>query len=122
MNAILIPIVVFLAVFVVPFVATAWVLIYLIKSRTKVRTALINQGIPFPLQRKPAPNKYTSLRNACLFIALAIGLIAGLAVDFQLNYSDTASLLIMLSSVTLFTGFGYLVFFLLVRTKNMDEE
>lgn len=120
--AMLIPIIAIIAVFVVPVAAVAWILVSLIKSRNKERVGLINQGIEPQPQRKAAPNKYTTLRNGCLFVGLAIGLIVGMIIDYQIEYSDLGSFLIMVSSSTMFLGLGYLVFFMLVKDKNMDEE
>ena len=120
--ALLIPIIAILAIFVVPVVVIAWVIISLVKSRSKERMGLIGQGIEPKVQRKAAPNKYTTLRNGCLFIGLAIGLIVGMIVDWNLDYSDIGSFLIMLTSSILFLGIGYIIFFMLVRNKNMDEE
>ncbi|MDR1809410.1 MAG: hypothetical protein LBR34_03260 [Prevotella sp.] len=111
-----------LSVFVVPFVAVAWVIIYLIKMRNRERMGLINHGIEPVARRKASPNKYVTLRNACLLIGLSAGMIVGFLVDSHLNYGNRASLLIMLSAVTFFVGLGYLVFFFLVKDKNMDEE
>lgn len=109
-------------VFILPIGSFSYVMYYLLKTRNKERMELIKQGIIPSSQTKAAPNKFTALRNGCLFIALAIGIFVGLIVDYFLDYSDMGSFLIMLSSSIMFLGIGYVVFYLLVRNKNADEE
>lgn len=117
----LVAIVGILSIFVVPFAAIAWVLITLINSRNKTQHEMIRQGL-VPNFRKPAPNKYITLRNGCLFIGLACGLLVGFLVQDFSSFTSTESLLVISSSITFFLGLGYLVFYVLVRDKNLDDE
>ncbi len=118
----LVPIVLFLSIFVVPVIAIAWVLITLINSRNKEKLRMINNGIEPVFQKKPAPNKYTTLRNGCLFIGLAVGLFTGIYVNILCDFDAVTTLLILTADTTLCIGIGYIVFFLLVKNKNLDEE
>jgi len=111
-----------IGIFFVPFILGGAIIFYLLKTRNKERMELIKQGIIPSQQMKAAPNKLIALRNGCLTIGLALGIIIGIIVDYNIDNSDMSSFLIMLSSSILFLGIGYIVFFLLVKDRETDEE
>ena len=69
-----------ISIFGVPIIAVAFVLVKLITSNNKERLELARHGIVPPVQTKPSPNKYRSLRNGILCIGIAIGLVAGIVL------------------------------------------
>lgn len=117
----IVAIIAILSVFVVPFVTVAWIITSLIKSRQKERSELISHGIQ-PSYKKFSPNKYTSLRNGCLFIGLALGLIIGIIINLQASFTEISFFLVLSASTLLFLGIGYIVFYSLVKDKNIEEE
>lgn len=111
-----------IGIFILPVVTVGYIVYYLLKTRNSQRMELLKQGIMPSSQMKAAPNKLTALRNGCIFIGLAAGIIAGLIVDYQIDYSDMGSFLIMIASSILFIGIGYIVYYLIVKNKNTDDE
>lgn len=111
-----------IGIFILPVATVGYILYYLLKTRNNQRMELLKQGIVPSAQMKAAPNKLTALRNGCIFIGLAIGIIIGLIVDYQIDYSDMGSFLIMIASSILFIGLGYIMFYLIVKNKNTDDE
>jgi len=104
-----------------PLILVGYILIYWLRTRHRERTELLKQGIVPAAQMKAMPNKYSMLRNGCLLIGLALGLIVGMVIESSIDYSDLGSFLIVLSSSILFIGAGYVVFYLLVKNKITDE-
>lgn len=109
-------------IFILPVGSVAFLLYYLLKTRNNQRMEMLRQGLVPSSQMKAAPNKFTSLRNGCLFLGLAVGIIMGLTAINLLECDDMSCFLIMLSSSILFLGVGYIVFYFLVKNKNTDEE
>ena len=107
---------------ILPVTFGSYILFYWLRSRARERMELLKQGIIPAKQYKASPNKYTMLRNGCLFVGMALGLLVGLIIDWCIDYSDFGTFLILLSSTTLFLGLGYIVFYLLIKDKPFDEE
>ena len=119
--ALFIPIIAILSSVALPIVV-AWILVLKkITSIHKERMGMIQQGIipPNESKRKSTPNRYVTLRNGTLFIALGIGLVVGVLGNQQLGYGDIYAILFVTASTVFFIGIGYLVFFLI--TKNVKE-
>lgn len=95
-----------------------------IKSKHKERMGLINQGIipPDTVKVKANPNRYVSLRNGIVLISLGIGMFVGYMVAMKYTTQDSQVFYIMLSSIVLFLGFGYLVYFLITRKMYLSHE
>ncbi len=95
-----------------------------IRSLHNEKMGLINQGIipPSAPQRKPTPNRLVSLRNAVVLIFLAIGLILGLIVTEFWIINEDMQFWIIASSIILFLGVGYLVYFILTKDMLLSES
>ena len=127
----LIPIVAIVCVFGLPILAVAFVLVKLITSNNKERLELARHGIIAPVQTKPSPNKYRSLRSGILCIGIAVGLVLGLVImsnyksneDYSdyLVFVDHVKFLIICSTTIFSLGLSYLVFYFIVRNKNLDN-
>ncbi len=122
MMALLIPIIGIICLFGLPVLCIAFVLVKLITSNNKERLELARHGIVPPVNSKPAPNKYRSLRNGILCIGIAIGLIAGIMFTSCRAYEYYVEFLVICSSTILCLGLSYIVFYLLVKNKNMENE
>ena len=110
-----------ISIFALPMI-TAMVLIFKkLNSTHKERMGLIQQGIIPPNQskRKSTPNRYVSLRNGVILIALGIGLIVGFLGTNYLVIGRDNPYLFVLASTVLFLGIGYITFFLI--TKDVKE-
>ena len=125
---VLIPIIAVISIFALP-VITALILIFKkISSTHKERMGLIEQGIIPPNQskRKRTPNRYVSLRNGIVLIALGIGLIVGFLGTNYLVIGENNPFMFVISSIVLFLGIGYTVFFLITKDtkdyKNIDLD
>lgn len=104
-----------------PILVCAFILLSFIFTRYKERITLIKQGIvPHSIPR-PAPNKYIALRNGFICIGIALGLIIGLLIENSIDVDDNTSSLIIISSTLFFLGFSYLIFFFIVKNKDLDE-
>jgi len=121
-NTLLIAIISVVGAVILPIAAGSYILIYWLKSRASERMELLKQGIIPATQLKANPNKYTMLRNGCLFIGLAIGLLVGIVIDYSMDYNDFGTFMFVTASTILFLGFGYIAFYLLVKDKPADEE
>lgn len=111
-----------ICIFGVPIIAVAFVLVKLISTNNKERLELARHGIVPPVQSKPSPNKYRSLRNGILCIGIAVGIIAGIIFTAGKVYEYYVEFLIICSSTILCLGLSYLVFYLIVKDKNLDNE
>ena len=126
----LVPIIAIVCVFGLPILTVAFVLVKLITSNNKERLELARHGIIPPVQSKPSPNKYRSLRSGILCIGVALGIILGLIImpyyksneDYSnyIVFVDHVKFLILCSTTILSLGLSYLVFYLIVRNKNLD--
>ena len=117
----LVPIFAIFAAVALPIIATAYIIVLLLRSRYKERMELIKQGIVPQSQPKPVPNKYISLRNGFLCIGLALGIIIGIVVTEMTSLEVYTNILIILSSVLLFLGIAYVLFFLITKNKDLED-
>lgn len=117
----LVPIFGILFVIALPIGLSGYVLIRLIQGRNKERMELIKQGIVPQAYPKPVPNKYISLRNGFLCIGVALGLIIGILVTESIDIDMPLNMLVVVSSVLLFLGFAYVLFFLITKDKDLEE-
>ncbi|MDR1224296.1 MAG: hypothetical protein LBL07_15665 [Tannerella sp.] len=111
-----------ICIFGLPILAVAFVLVKLITSNNKERLELARHGIVPPVQAKPSPNKYRSLRNGILCIGIAVGLVAGLIFTSCRGYEYYVEFLIICSSTILCLGLSYIIFYLIVKDRNMENE
>ena len=127
---VLIPILGIICIFGLPILTVAFVLVKLITSNNKERLELARHGIIPPVQSKPSPNKYRSLRNGILSIGVALGIVLGLIIMpyFKSNedysnyvvFVDHIKFLILCATIIFSLGLSYLAFYLIVRNKNLD--
>lgn len=120
--ALLIPIVAIICVFAVPVVVIGYVIIRTTGSSNKERMELARHGIVPPDRKKPAPNKYRSLRNGYLCIGLALGLIAGIITIVNSVFNPDIQFLIVSASTLLFLGIAYVLFYITVKDKKEIED
>jgi hypothetical protein len=122
MEGILIPIIAIICIFALPVIAGAYVLIKLIGSNNKERMELAKHGIIPPVRQKPSPNKYRSLRNGVLCIGIAIGLILGIVIITGQFFDFYIEFLIITSSTVLCLGLAYVIFYFMVKNKDLDNN
>ncbi|SHE36673.1 DUF6249 domain-containing protein [Dysgonomonas macrotermitis] len=91
------------------------------RSKHRENMELIKQGIVPPSQGKPTPNKYRSLRNGFLCAGIAIGLILGVILQNVTNMSEESGFFILAACVLLFLGLAYVLFYLVIKDKDLDE-
>ena len=118
----LLPLTAVVCIFGLPVCLGAFVLVKLITSNNKERLELARHGIIPPVRSKPSPNKYRSLRSGILCIGIAFGLITGIVFTSGRMYAYYVEFLIICSSTILCLGLSYVVFFLMVKDKNMENE
>jgi len=122
----LIPLVAIICIFGVPCIIAGWVIVKAVTSDKKVRMELARQGIVPPDREtaKPVPNKYRALRNGFLCVGIALGIITSIIVCNSVEFADYGwDLLVVASSVLLFTGIAYLAFYVMVKDKqDIDSE
>ena len=118
----LVPIIAILCAVGLPVVLGGMVLLKLLSSDKKVRMELAKQGIIPPPEVKTAPNKYRSLRNEFLCVGNAIGLALGVFIAPNFALSLDFQYLVISSSVLLFLGLAYVVFYLVVKDKKEFED
>jgi hypothetical protein len=133
----LVPIVAIVCIFGLPILAVAFVLVKLITSNNKERLELARHGIIPPVHSKPSPNKYISLRNGIMCIGIAIGLVMGMYFasfitdtwngDVSMEYARQSfhyfnMQFFTICSTTIFClGLSYIVFYFIVKNKNLDN-
>jgi len=111
-----------ICIFGLPVILGAYVLVKLITSNNKERLELARHGIVMPVRVKPSPNKYRSLRNGILCVGIAIGIIAGIVFSSCKAYEYYVEFLIICSSTIFCLGLSYIVFYLIVKNKNLENE
>ena len=116
------------SIFALPLI-TALVLIFKkVDTVHKERMGLIQQGIipPKTSKRKENPNRYITLRNGVVLVAIGIGITIGIIGIETLEVAVSNPFLFTTATTVLFLGIGYLVFFLITRNakdyKNIDLD
>lgn len=125
MEDILVPIVAIVSAFGFP-VALLWVIMELrkVNLRNRERMSLISQGIipEEEIKQKTNPNRFVSLRNGIVLIGIAIGILVGFSITEGMSLSDEKAFWIYSSSILLFLGIGYLVYFFTTRNMKAVPE
>ncbi|MEA5129409.1 DUF6249 domain-containing protein [Proteiniphilum sp.] len=125
MEDILVPIVAIVGVFGFP-VALLWVIMELrkVNLRNRERMSLISQGIipEEEIKQKTNPNRFVSLRNGIVLIGIAVGILVGFSITEGMSLSDEKAFWIYTSSILLFLGIGYLVYFFTTRNMKAVPE
>jgi len=119
---ILVAIIAIICIFGLPVILGAYVLVKLITSNNKERLELAKHGIVPPAKSKPAPNKYRSLRNGMLCIGIALGLIIGMVLTVGSMYEYYVEFLMITTSTIMGMGIAYIVFYLMVKNKDIDND
>jgi hypothetical protein len=118
-----IPIIAIICTIGLPIIA-GWILgLQWVKSRHAERMGLINQGIipPDSPKKKSDPNRFVSLRNGIVLIALGIGIIVGFLCSEYLVIGQGNEFWVTSASVVFFLGVGYLVYFLIVQRMPVNR-
>lgn len=118
----LIGIITIICIFALPILVVGYVIVRVTTHNNKERLELARQGIIPPNQTVPSPNKYRSLRNGILCIGIAAGLITGIFLINDQSYIDYIKFLIVCSSTILCMGIAYVIFFLIIRNKDLDNN
>lgn len=118
----LVGIIAVICIFAVPILVIGYVIVRVTTNNNKERLELARQGIIPPSQSIPSPNKYRSLRNGILCIGIAIGLVTGILFINDQLYVDYIKFLIVCSSTILCMGISYIVFYLMVRNKDLENN
>lgn len=125
MEDILVPIVAIVSAFGFP-VALLWVIMELrkVNLRNRERMSLISQGIipEEEIKQKTNPNRFVSLRNGIVLIGIAVGILVGFSITEGMSLSDEKAFWIYTSSILLFLGIGYLVYFFTTRNMKAVPE
>lgn len=125
MEEVLVSIVAIVGVFGFPIVLL-WVILEIrkVNLRNKERMALISQGIipEEDVRAKRSPNRFVSLRNGIVLIGISIGILVGFSVSEGMALTDEKAFWIYTSSILLFLGIGYLIYFFTTRNMSPDSE
>ncbi len=125
MENTLVPIVAIVSAFGFPIVLL-WVILEIrkVNLRNRERMALISQGIipEEEVKQKRNPNRFVSLRNGIVLIGIAIGILVGFSISEGMVLEDEKSFWIYSSSILLFLGIGFLVYFFTTRNMKMEAE
>lgn len=121
----IVPIVAIVSVFGFP-VALLWVILEIrkINLRNRERMSLISQGIipEEQLKSKRSPNRFVSLRNGIVLIGIAVGILVGFSITEGMSLTEEKAFWIYSSSILLFLGIGYLVYFFTTRNMRIEPE
>lgn len=112
-----------ISIFALPMITALVLILKKINSTHKERMELIKQGIipPNEPKRKSTPNRYRSLRNGVILIALGIGIIVGFLGTNYLIIAEDNPFLFVIASIVLFLGIGYTVFFWITNNSNISN-
>lgn len=113
----LVAVIAVVSIFALPLI-TALVLIYKkVDTVHKERMGLIQQGIipPKISKRKENPNRYISLRNGVILVAIGVGITVGVIGIETLEIAVSNPFMFTTASTLLFLGIGYLVFFFITK-------
>ena len=95
-----------------------------IRAEHKERMDLIRQGIipPERIKKKVNPNRFVSLRNGIVLIALGIGVIVGFLCSEYLAIGQDNEFWIIGASVVFFLGLGFLAYFLVTQKMPLAQQ
>lgn len=95
-----------------------------IRAEHKERMDLIRQGIipPERIKKKVNPNRFVSLRNGIVLIALGIGVIVGFSCSEYLAIGQDNEFWIIGASVVFFLGLGFLAYFLVTQKMPSAQQ
>ena len=120
----LIAIIAVLSIFALPVIAAVVLIFKKINSTHKERIGMIQQGIipPNEPKRKSSPNRYRSLRNGIILVALGFGIIVGIIGTETLQFAENEPFLFAAASAIFFLGLGYLAFFLITKNSKSNDD
>lgn len=125
MEDVLVPIVAIVAVFAFP-LFLLWVILELrkVNLRNKENMSLIAQGIipEKDVKQRQTPNRFVSLRNGIVLIGIAVGILVGFSISEGMALEEEKAFWIYSSSILLFLGIGYLIYFFVTRNITMPSE
>jgi len=116
----LVPIIAILSAVALPVSFGMFLALTSIRSRHKENVELIKQGIIPPAKTSSTPNKYRSLRNGFLCLGIGLGIIIGLTFTSQLGLFNEDKFFVLGSSILIFLGIAYTLFFVFTKDKEMD--
>ena len=120
----LIPIIAILCTIGLPITAGLVIGLNAVRNDHKERMGLISQGIipPNRSKQKSNPNRFVSLRNGIVLIALGIGIIVGFLCSEYLVIGQDNEFWVTGASVVFFLGIGYLVYFLVTQRMTLTPQ
>jgi len=120
----LIPIIAILCTVGLPITAGLVIGLNAVRNDHKERMGLISQGIipPNRSKQKSNPNRFVSLRNGIVLIALGIGIIVGFLCSEYLVIGQDNEFWVTGASVVFFLGIGYLVYFLVTQRMTLTPQ
>jgi len=120
----LIPIIAILCTVGLPITAGLVIGLNAVRNDHKERMGLISQGIipPNRSKQKSNPNRFVSLRNGIVLIALGIGIIVGFLCSEYLVIGQGNEFWVTGASVVFFLGIGYLVYFLVTQRMTLTPQ
>ena len=120
----LVAVVAVFSIFALPLITAMVLILKKLSSTHKERMGLIQQGIipPNEPKRKSTPNRYRSLRNGIILIALGIGIIVGFLGTNYLVIGEDNPFLFVIASTVFFLGIGYTVFFIITKNAKGDRD
>lgn len=125
MEDVLVPIVAIVGVFGFP-LFLLWVILELrkVNLRNKENMSLIAQGIipEKDVKQRRTPNRFVSLRNGIVLIGIAAGILVGFSISEGMALEEEKAFWIYSSSILLFLGIGYLIYFFVTRNMTMSSD
>ncbi|NLY24809.1 MAG: hypothetical protein GX042_07360 [Bacteroidales bacterium] len=119
----LIPIIAILCLFGLPIVTGLVIGLTAVKNSHKERMGLISQGLIPPNKTKVRsnPNRFVSLRNGIVLVALGIGIIVGFLCSEYLVIGQGNEFWVTGASVVFFLGIGYLIYFSVTQKMPLTQ-
>ncbi len=125
MEDVLVPIVAIVGVFGFP-LFLLWVILEMrkVNLRNKENMSLIAQGIipEKDVKQRRTPNRLVSLRNGIVLIGIAVGILVGFSISEGMALIEEKAFWIYSSSILLFLGIGYLIYFFVTRNMTMSSD
>lgn len=124
MEDVLVPIVAIITIFGFP-IFLLWVILEIrkVNLRNKENMSLIAQGIipEKEARRRGTPNRFVSLRNGIVLVGIAVGILVGFSVSESMCLQEEKAFWIYSSSILLFLGIGYLIYFFVTRNMTVSS-